>query len=462
MMKKTATPQLPHCLEIERAILGSILIDSEVVSKVMESIRGGDFYSPNHQRIFKAMLEMERAGEKIDVLTLTNKLSAAGELQKVGGVTYLASLSEGVPFATDNNLQEYMRIIQEKSTLRHMVSLGESITSQAIQGNSPDEIAEAIDTSLSVIHNQKTDIDPMVPIRQVVAQAQPVLERVLTNDGVMIGTATGFSDLDRLTAGWSAGDLVVLAARPSGGKSALCLEFLRRQARQGRSVALFSLEMSATSILLRLACREAGISSHRLRSGYLSGEERSRLNRALSEVTEWPVWISDRPSMTAHEVRWRIRSLAQREKISLVLVDYLQLLRSQGENRTQQVTAISLELKAAAGELGKITGGTLIAVSQLNRVGAQERPQLHHLRESGQLEQDADTVLFIRDGEKAELGQSTPWSKCLEVAKQRNGPTGVVDLLFLPEVIGFEPKAKGWEEKLDEELKPETQEARVP
>ncbi len=195
--------------------------------------------------------------------------------------------------------------------------------------------------------------------------------------------------------------------------------------------------MSTPSLLLRLVCNMARVDGHKLRTGFLSQEEKTRINLALTELAELPILIDDQPSISAYQLRWRIRALAKRRKIEFVVVDYLQLLRAKAENRVQQVTAISIELKAAARELGKITGGNLLAVSQLSRIGAQEQPQLHHLRESGQIEQDADVVLLLSDEKDTELGREAPSVKVLHVAKQRNGPTGYVKFTFLPRWMGL-------------------------
>jgi replicative DNA helicase len=259
----------------------------------------------------------------------------------------------------------------------------------------------------------------------------------------MIGTPTGFADLDDLTAGWAPSDFVIIAARPSVGKTALALEFLRRGANAGNTAAIFSLEMSRASLVLRMVCREARVDHHKMRTGFISMEEQYRLVEALARISKLPIWIDDRPGLSASDIRWRIRSLAKREQLKLVFVDYLQLITAKAENRTQEVTKISMELKVAARDLGELTGGTLIAISQLNRIAANERPRLHHLRESGQLEQDADTVILMSDAEESENGQEDPNSKLIDVAKQRNGPCGSFKLLFLPKWVGFESESVG-------------------
>jgi replicative DNA helicase len=282
-----------------------------------------------------------------------------------------------------------------------------------------DELLEGLESSLSTLRDGATR--GAVHIGEAARELGPTLERAGSGKGVMFGAPTGFPDLDRLISGWIPGDDVVIGGRPSGGKTSLGLEFGLRQARKGNAVALFSLEMDRGSIMLRLACRDAGVSFSKTRSGWLSGAELSALCSAVARVALLPVWIDDGAATSVYELRWRLRSLAQRHSIKLAIVDYLQLLRAKAENRTQEITKISIELKAAAKELGQTSNGTLLILSQLSRLAADARPQLHHLRESGQIEQDADSVFFLFDPESAERGEPSPGRKTRPCLLPSNG-----------------------------------------
>lgn len=271
----------------------------------------------------------------------------------------------------------------------------------------------------------------------------PILERAADGVGQIIGSSTGYTDIDRLTAGWQPSDYCILAARPSAGKTALAIEFALRQLRAGNPVAFFSLEMSRESILQRMVCREAAVDSQRLRCGRLSGDDLKKILAAVARVDRMPLWIDDSAGLRATDLRWRLRSLTKRHGIKFAVVDYLQLLRSPGKDRFESVTNSSLELKAAAKELGQLNAGTLLALSQLSREGAKDRPRLEHLRESGQLEQDGDLIFLLSDAERTQNGQVQPCTKLLEIAKQRNGPCQDLHFTFLPAVGGFEQPVFG-------------------
>ena len=419
-------------------MLGSILLDPRTLYHAVERIHLDYFFSAANRRIFATMLLMEREERAIDELTVGEELRQSGELAKIGGVAYLSGLTNGVPVGTPASITEYCRLIREKYKLRMLAILGQQIQTDALSEYDSNDVLENVDRRLLAIRESEEEGDAIVPIGQVIRQSIPMLERLMDGKGIILGTPTGIPSVDNLTAGWVPGDLVILAARPSFGKTALALEFIRRQIREDRCAAMFSLEMSLESILIRLLCRETQTDLHKLRSGFISREERHRFHLGMSELEKRRLWVCDKANMTAQELRWRIRSLAQREKPSLVVVDYVQLLRAPGENRTQQVTNISMELKAAARDLGRLSGGTLLAISQLNRVGAQEKPQLHHLRESGQLEQDADVVAFLSNVK--EDGRIVECEKEFCVAKQRNGPIGKTTLVFLKHITGFEEK----------------------
>lgn len=268
----------------------------------------------------------------------------------------------------------------------------------------------------------------------------PVLERAADGRNQLIGIPTGYQDIDRLTAGWQSGDYDILAARPSAGKTALAIEFSLRQLRAGNLVVFFSLEMSREAIYQRMICREAAVNSQRLRCGTLSSDDLKRILDAVARLSQMQLWIDDSAGLRASELRWRLQSLCKRQGIKFAVVDYLQLLRSPGKDRFESVTNSSIELKAAAKEIGQLNGGTLLALSQLNRAGAGQRPRLEHLRESGQLEQDGDVIFLLSDADDSANGQVQPSTKILDIAKQRNGPCHEVSFTFLPAVGGFEPQ----------------------
>ncbi len=441
------TPLLPSDERVERALLGAALLDKGNFHRAAERLESGMFYSTAHQRIFQAMLDLAQAGVELNQITVGERVD--GDAAVMDGAVYVACLVDGCPDVAP--IEHYSEIIRGHAEKRKLALEGELLTERALdRTTSPEEVLENIETVIGAMReDQLAHTRTAMPIKEAVRETLPSLERSGQGEGAMIGLSTGYSDLDKKIAGWIPGDLVVVAARPSAGKTALALEFARHQAEEGNALLIFSLEMSRTSLVQRLACRVADVNLHKFRSGHLSREEQGRLLVAMGKISEYPIWIADPPSMRAIEIRWKIRTLAQRIKPALVIVDYLQLLRAKAENRTQAVTEISMQLKAAARELGEICKGTLIAVSQLARIPGGERPQLLHLRESGQIEQDADTVLLLSDQGNVELGQSTPWTKVLDIAKQRNGPTGLVRFTFFPGVMGFEQPA-AWRKEPDE------------
>jgi len=329
--------------------------------------------------------------------------------------------------------------VRESAVLRRLLSLCEHTREQISERKPTTELLEMVAVSFDSIRESSRSVERgPVHISAVTRELAPVLERAADGKGQMLGTPTGYHDIDRLTAGWQPSDYCILAARPSAGKTALAIEFALKQLHAGNSVAFFSLEMSRISIYQRMVCREAGVDSQRLRCGRLSASDLEKVLAAVARLDRMPLWIDDSAGLRASDLRWRLRSLSQRQKIELAVVDYLQLLRSPGKDRFEVVTNSSIELKAAAKELGQISGGTLLALSQLNRAGAGERPRLEHLRESGQLEQDGDLIFLLSDAEATDNGQVRPSTKILDIAKQRNGPCQDVRFTFLPAIGGFE------------------------
>ena len=434
----TTTPKLPSDERIERELLAAALLSKADFYQAAELLKPEMFYKPAHERIFQVMLDLDQAGVELNQITVGERVDGDAAVEGVGGTAYLVSLVDGTQPVAD--IGHYSNIIRGHAEKRKLALEGELLTERALdRSTSSEEVLENIETTIGAMREDQLARTQMaMPIKEAVRETLPAFERAGQGEGAMIGRSTGYSDLDQKIAGWIPGDLVVLAARPSAGKTALALEFARHQAEEGNATLIFSLETSRASLIQRLACRVSDVNLHKFRRGYLAREEQGRLLVAMGRISEWPMWIADPPSMRATEIRWKIRTLAQRIKPALVIVDYLQLLRARAENRTQAITEVSMQLKSAARELGEICQGTLLAVSQLARIPGGERPQLHHLRESGQIEQDADTVLLLSDKGNVELGQTAPWTKRLDIAKQRNGPTGLVHFAFFPGVVGFE------------------------
>jgi replicative DNA helicase len=429
---------LPHDREAERALLGTILTDNAAFYTAAEYVSKGDFFSEANRICWGAIEVLLGEGREVDLVALTSELERQGLLDKCGGPSRIAGLSDGVPLGAGAPVREYCRIIREKARLRSLLALSRKVGAEVSSGRKSDEVLASAESCLAEIRGEQEEGERgAVPVSQVVAGCMPVLDRT-AGKGLTLGTRTGFPGLDNITAGWMPSDFVIVAGRPSEGKTALALEFLRRTAKAGIPGAIFSLEMNREALALRLVCREAKVDHHKFRAGFFNKDEWARLTGALADIAKLALWIDDRPAPSISDLRWRIRSLAKRTGVKLFVVDYLQLLQAKAENRTQDVTRISMELKAAARDLGEFSGGTLIAVSQLSRNAANERPKLHHLRESGQLEQDADVVIFISNAAPAENGQEEPSKKLIDIAKQRNGPCGSFSLMFLPRGVGFE------------------------
>jgi len=430
---------IPENNEAERnAIEVIVAFPSRIGELVQEGLTPEDFFVPLYRKLYLAALRLEDEHRPIEPLTLADVLADDRDLMSAGGMAFLATL--GCEISDRANLREYCRLVKKAAQRRQLQRIFERAGQNVIDPTVlVTEILQQTEAELLAVREGDSNAArTAVHLSEVAREVAPVLDRVGSGNGGMLGTSTGFPDLDRITSGWIPSEMILLAGRPSAGKTALALELALRQARQGKAVAMFSLEMNRASVFLRLACRDAGVSYSRVCSGFMSRSDLRALCAAIPRISKLPFWIDDRPALSSQDLRWRLRSLARRHPIKFCVVDYLQLLRAKAENRTQEVTKISLDLKAAARELGEATGGTLLAAAQLNRAGANERPRLHHLRESGQLEQDADAVFLLSDEEPTQNGRPKPSIKLLDVAKQRNGPTDIVRLTFLPLVMGFE------------------------
>jgi replicative DNA helicase len=438
---------LPHNLEAERSVLGAILVHNDAFNLAAQVIDAADFYRDAHRRIFDRMVALNERHQAIDFVTLKEELSRSGDLDEVGGPAYVASLADGVPRAT--NVEYYARIVKEKATLRNLIYAANKILSNAYEADQESDLI--LDEAESAIFSVADDRlkAGFVPMRDLVKESFPKIELLFEQKRLITGVPTGFVDLDTMTRGFQKGDLVIIAARPSMGKTSLVLniaQYVALQPDQG-AVGVFSLEMSKESLFLRLLTSEAQIDSHRLMSGAIGQKDYSRISHALETLSAMKLHIDDTANISVLEMRAKSRRLqADQKGLSLLIVDYIQLMSGRGrfENRTLELASISRSLKGLAKELGV----PVVVLSQLSRAPearSDHRPQLSDLRESGALEQDADVVLMIyrEDAYNRDPNHPDAGTAELIVAKQRNGPTGVVRLAFLREQTRFANLAQG-------------------
>jgi replicative DNA helicase len=432
----------PQSLEAEQAVLGAVLRENDALSKALETLEVNNFYRQSHRVIFSAMCELFEQGEPIDLLTLQERLRLKEDLETAGGVTYLAKLIDMTP--TAGHVRHHAKIVREKAILRGLIHAATEIVSQSYEDTiEVEELLDRAEKSIFSISEQK--ITPsFTDIYSVIKESLKDIESLFERKQYVTGVPTGFTEFDEKTAGLQRGDLIIIAGRPSTGKTALALNIAQHAAGvKGIGVAVFSLEMSRSQIGIRLLCSEARISSTKLRTGFLSKNDWPLLTRAAGTLAEAPIFIDDSAVMTDLEIRAKSRRLLAEKDIGLIIVDYLQLVkgRSRPESRQQEVSDITRSLKALAKELNV----PVVALSQLSRAVEQrhgKRPQLSDLRESGAIEQDADVVTFIhrRDvpaGEPEEFPADEGIAELI-IGKQRNGPTGTVKLAFLKEYARFE------------------------
>src|ERR1700733_3034096 len=417
---------LPHNLEAERSILGAILLDNHMLNTAVEKLRSDDFFLDQHRRIFERMMTLGETQQAIDLVTLTEDLHRRSELDAAGGAAYLAQLVDGVPRIS--NVEHYARIVKEKAVLRSLAHRAHAIQQQALD---PDEDTDAI-------------------LERAVSSNWERLSKIFTEGRRITGLATGYPELDNELAGLQPSELIILAARPSMGKTALALNIAENVAlRKNAPVAIFSLEMSKESLLLRLLASRAHVDAHKFRTGHINRDDWGRITETLNELGEAPIWIDDSATTTVMEIGAKARRLMRDKGLSLVIVDYLQLVSARGRfsNRNEEVSSISRSLKGLAKEL-KVP---VLVMSQLTRAPERDDrdPQLADLRESGAIEQDADVVLFINRPkfyDKDAPDEDRNRTKLI-IGKQRNGPTGVVHFVFNSRWTRFEVAApQGWEE----------------
>jgi len=424
----------PQNVEAEESVLGSMLIEAGAVLTASELLTPEDFYKETHRIIFRRMLEMAEAQEAVDMVTLSDKLRATGELERVGGISELARLASFVPTAA--NVEYYAKIVADKAVMRRLIGAATEIAASAYRGT--EDLDELLDKAEREIFQvaQRRNRQGYVALKDVLVETLEKLEHLAAHGGETLGVPSGLGDLDRITSGFQPSDLIILAARPSVGKSSLAANIARNACfRADIPVIIFSLEMSKEQVAQRLLCSEAAIPSQKLRNGFLDEDEWRRLSTALGRLGEAKIFIDDTPGVSVMEIRTKCRRLKAEFGLGLVIVDYLQLMRSthKAENRQQEISEISRSLKGLARELDV----PVIALSQLSRAVEQRQkqiPQLSDLRESGAIEQDADIVMFLYAD--PELDQHNTIE--LIVAKQRNGPTGSVRLFFARDIGRFE------------------------
>ncbi len=428
---------LPHSLEAEQSVIGSMMMDPEAIVVASETISGEDFYQKQYGVLFETMVELHEQGRPVDLVTLKDRLNEKDVPPEVSSLEFIRDLITAVP--TSANIKYYADIVAEKSTLRKLIRLNEEIANTCYAGKeSLETILE--DTEKRVFQLvQKRNFSDFVPIRQVVMNVMDKIEAASRNKGAVTGVATGFVDLDYRTAGMQPSDLILIAARPSMGKTAFALNIAEYVAfKQDKAVAVFSLEMSKEQLVNRLFSMESRVDSQHLRTGQLNDQEWEKLIESAGVIGRSKLMIDDTPGITIPELRSKCRKFKLENDLSMVIVDYLQLMSGSGraDSRQQEISDISRSLKALARELGV----PVIALSQLSRAVEQRpdhRPMLSDLRESGAIEQDADVVMFIyrdeyynKDTEKKDIAE-------IIIAKQRNGPTGTVELAYLPMFTKF-------------------------
>ncbi|ATP42297.1 replicative DNA helicase [Solibacillus sp. R5-41] len=428
----------PHNHEAEQSVIGAIFLEPQALITASEIVMADDFYHIAHQKIFQTMLTLSDKGKAIDVVTVTEELSAKKELEDVGGLSYLTELASAVPTAA--NIAHYAKIVEEKALLRRLIRVATKIAEDGYTREDEVEIllAEAEKKMLEV-SNRKNAGD-FKHVKDVLVQTFDNIEQLQSREGDVTGIPTGFRDLDRMTAGFQRNDLIIVAARPSVGKTAFALNVAQSVAVKAReNVAIFSLEMGADQLVMRMLCAEGNIDAQRLRTGALEPEDWRKLTMAMGSLSNSGIFIDDSPGVRMTDIRAKCRRLAKENGLGMILIDYLQLILGSGkpgENRQQEVSEISRSLKGLAREL-KVP---VIALSQLSRGVEQrqdKRPMMSDLRESGSIEQDADIVAFLyRDDYYDKETESKDIIEII-IAKQRNGPTGTVSLAFRKEYNKF-------------------------
>ncbi|MGP3687278.1 replicative DNA helicase [Streptomyces sp. IBSNAI002] len=422
----------PQDLDAEQSVLGGMLLSKDAIADVVEVLKGHDFYRPSHETIYQAILDLYAKGEPADPITVGAELTRRGEISKVGGASYLHTLVQSVPTAA--NAEYYAEIVHERAVLRRLVAAGTKITQMGYAADGDvDEIVNSAQAEIYAVTEQRTSED-YLPLGDIMEGALDEIEAIGSRSGQMSGVPTGFTDLDSLTNGLHPGQMIVIAARPAMGKSTLALDFARAcSIKSNLPSVIFSLEMGRNEIAMRLLSAEARVALHHMRSGTMTDDDWTRLARRMPDVSAAPLYIDDSPNLSMMEIRAKCRRLKQRNDLSLVVIDYLQLMQSGGsrrpESRQQEVSDMSRNLKLLAKELEV----PVIALSQLNRGPEQrtdKKPMVSDLRESGSIEQDADMVILLHREDAYEKESPRAGEADLIVAKHRNGPTATITVAF--------------------------------
>jgi replicative DNA helicase len=434
----------PQNLEAEISVLGAVLQEPGALLRAMEVLRPEDFYKEAHRKIFRACLDLFERNEPVDLVTLANELMRRKQLDEVGGASQLSALVDAVPTAA--NVAHHARVVKDKAVLNALIQKATAVVSKAYaDSEDTDQLLDWAEQQIFDISQDKISRS-FFPVKSILKGTFQLIEKLYDRKSHVTGVPTGFSDFDRLTSGLQPAELIVVAGRPSMGKTSFCLNVAQHAAiRENITVAIFSLEMSKEQLVQRMLCSEASVDSHRLRTGYLSDTDWPKLTTAAGRLSEAPVYIDDTPGISLLEMRAKARRLKAERGLGMVIIDYLQLIsgRSRAENRQQEISEISRGLKAMAKDLSV----PVVALSQLSRAVESRdppRPQLSDLRESGAIEQDADVVTFLyrpalyrkRKGEETEEPEDNTTE--IIIGKQRNGPTDTVYLTFLREYTRFE------------------------
>ena len=429
----------PQSIEAEQAVLGALLIDPNAITRVVESLRPDSFYKQSHKFIYTTIVKLFNNNDPIDIVTVSEHLRTIDKLELVGGRAYINDLALSV--ITSANLEYYSKIITEKSVLRELIKAGSEIASL---GYEDEHVEKAVDSAEQIVFaiSQRKNTTNLTAIGELVLDGYNLIEKRYNSRDELTGVSSGFYDLDNLTAGFQPSDLIIVAARPSMGKTAFCLNIAQEVGiKNKKPVAVFSLEMSKEQLVQRMLCSEAEIDSNRLRTGHMHTDDWAKLSKAMGEMGDCPIFIDDSPGATVTDIRAKCRRLCMEQKeLGLIIIDYLQLMEGSGPkkfDRVQEISQISRGLKNLARELKT----PIIALSQLSRaVEARQnkKPMLSDLRESGSIEQDADIVMFIYREDYYDPENLDKKGKAdIIIAKQRNGPVGSVELLFHGSIVKF-------------------------
>ena len=432
----------PQNLEAEMAVLGSMLLDEDAMSTAFEILDRDSFYKDAHRKIFESILSLYNSNKAVDLITLTNELKKNGTLDEIGGVSFLTALVNAVPTAA--NISHYVAIVREKSILRTLINNATKIVSLCYESEGNiDEVVDSAERFVFEVSDRKAQ-GSYIHLKEVVKDSIETIDKLYQKKAHVTGIPTGYIDFDIKTAGLQASDLIVIAGRPSMGKSAFAIGIAEYVGVTEKiPLAIFSLEMSKEQLVQRMLCSHAKVDAHKVRTGYLSTSDWPRLTAAAGKLSEAPIFIDDAPAISVMELRAKARRMKAHQDIKLIILDYMQLMRGSAkiENRQQEISEISRSLKALARELSV----PVIAISQLSRAvesRTDHRPQLSDLRESGAIEQDADVVVLILREEYYNPSPENQGIAEINIAKQRNGPVGTLKLAFIKEYTRFENIAR--------------------